>query len=80
MPEPDRNLRIFFVNGTVAQLTVRELLQAFADRRMVAALLAAALTIVWTEPFPTVAGLPPAAELVFWGVVLFGAFGTFLAV
>lgn len=80
MPEPDRNLRICFVNGMVAKLTARELLQAFADRRMVAALLAAALTIVWTEPFPAVAGLPPSAELVHWGVVLFGAFGTFLAV
>lgn len=72
-------MRICFVNGSLMQFTVHELLTVFRHPLVVGALLSMMIGIVVVDPFADVASLPVELRLTHWVLVLFGAFGTYLA-
>lgn len=74
-----RKLRLSFVNGTDVHLTTHELLGFFREPRTVAWFMAAMLLLFLFQPFPALASLPLAEELVFWGIVLPCGFFVYLA-
>lgn len=73
-----RKLLLSFVNGTRAQLTLHELLGFFREPGTVACFVMAAVALFVFQPFPDLAALPMAEEVVFWGVMFPGAFLVYL--
>ena len=75
-----RKLRFSFVNGTDEQLTVHEMLHFFRQPRTVAGFFLSAVALFVFQPFPDLAVLPLAEEVVFWGITFPGAFMLYLVV
>ncbi len=73
-----RKLRFLFVNGVDAHLTVREVLHFFREPSTVAAFAVAAVALFVFQPFPDLAVLPMAEEVVFWGITFPGTFLIYL--
>lgn len=65
-------LRFSFVNGVDAHLTAREVLHFFREPSTVAAFAVAAVALFVFQPFPDLAVLPMAEEVVFWGITFPG--------
>jgi hypothetical protein len=74
-----RKLRFSFVNGARAQLTYHELLGFFRQPGTVAGFAVAGVALFVFQPFPDLAALPLAEEVVFWGITFPGAFLIYLA-
>ena len=68
-----RKLRFSFVNGADAHLTAHEVLLFFRQPSTVAAFAVAAVSLFVFQPFPDLATLPLAQEVVFWGLTFPGA-------
>ena len=75
-----RKLRFSFVNGVEVQLTTHELLHFFRQPSTVAFYVVAAISLFVFQPFPDLAVLPMAEEVVFWGITFPGAFLIYLGV
>ena len=73
-----RKLRFSFVNGADVQLTVHEVLHFFRQPSTVGAFAVAAVSLFVFQPFPDLAVLPLAEEVVFWGITFPGAFLIYL--
>lgn len=73
-----RKLRFSFVNGSEAQLTAHELLQFFRQPTTVACFALAAVALFVFQPFPELAVLPVAEQVVFWGITFPGSFLIYL--
>ena len=67
-----RKQRFSFVNGVDAHLTVREVLHFFREPSTVAAFAVAAVALFVFQPFPDLAVLPMAEDVVFWGITFPG--------
>lgn len=77
-PAQSRRMLFSFVNGARVQFTLHELLGYYRHRSMVTFMSLLWLAMVFLKPFPALGRLPLANQVVFWGMVLPGAFAVFL--
>ncbi len=77
-PAQSRRMRFSFVNGASVQFTTHELLGFYRHRNVVTFVALLWLGLVFLKPFPALGRLPLANQVVFWGMVLPGAFTVFL--
>lgn len=71
-------MRISFVNGSRVQFTTHELIGYYRHRLVVSSIAILWLGLLFLKPFPALGLLPLANQVVFWGIVMPGAFGVFL--
>ncbi|WP_028028740.1 LytTR family DNA-binding domain-containing protein [Gemmobacter nectariphilus] len=73
-------MQISFVNGSRVQFTLHELLGFHRQRHAATAMVLLWLALVFLKPFPALAALPLANQVVFWGLVFPGTFAIYLLV
>ncbi|SIS76637.1 LytTr DNA-binding domain-containing protein [Gemmobacter megaterium] len=77
-PAEMHRMHISYVNGSRVQFTLHELLGFHRERHSATLFLATWLGLIFLGPFPAMAALPLANQVVFWGLVFPGTFAVYM--